>query len=204
MIESAPPGRAGRLWLRSRIASARRNLELLDRKRRLLNRELADLGPQREFARRDWVQTCLEAQVWGLRATALGGVSDISFVAQNAGGRAEVEVPWHNTMGVTHPGLPNLTLPSLAPAVTAAASAALGPATAAYRRALEAGVAYAALDRSFLVLEAELRSTERRRRAIERRRIPTLQEALHRLELRLDELEREERVIGRWAKQRTA
>ena len=203
MAESVPPGRAGRLWLRSRVASAQRSLELLDRKRQLLIRELAGIAGRRELAEREWAERALEARTWGLRAAAIGGISDISFVASSCGGPAVVEVPWRNTMGVIHPGQPSCTLPPLAPAATAATSAALGPATAVYRQALEAAVAYAAADRSFRVLEAELRATERRHRAIERRRLPALQETLRRLELRLDELEREERVIGRWAKQRT-
>ena len=204
MAESVPPGRAGRLWLRSRVASAQRSLELLERKRQLLMRELSGAAQRRELAEREWAERALEAHTWGLRAAAIGGISDISFVAASCDGKAVVEVPWRNTMGVIHPGQPSCTLPPLAPAATAAASAALGPATAAYRRAVEAAVAYAAADRSFQVLEAELRATERRHRAIERRRLPALVDTLDRLELRLDELEREERVIGRWAKQRTS
>jgi len=203
VAESVPPGRAGRLWLRSRVASAQRSLELLDRKRRLMMHELSGIARQRELAASDWVTASRDAHTWGLRAAAVGGIADFRFVTASSAGRASVEVPWRNTMGVIHPGQPSCTLPAMTPVVTAAAGAALGPATAAYRRALEAAVAYAAVDRSFRVLEAELRATERRRRAIERRRLPALQDRLHRLELRLDELEREERVIGRWAKQRT-
>jgi vacuolar-type H+-ATPase subunit D/Vma8 len=52
------------------------------------------------------------------------------------------------------------------------------------------------------VVNVELRATERRQRAIERHRLPALEEALARLELRLDELERDERVVARWAQQR--
>ncbi|HSO55578.1 MAG TPA: V-type ATPase, D subunit, partial [Actinomycetes bacterium] len=36
---SVPPGRAGRLWLRGRLATAERGLDLLDRKLRILRRE---------------------------------------------------------------------------------------------------------------------------------------------------------------------
>jgi len=43
MPERVPPGRAGRLWLLGRVASARRSVELLDRKRKLLQREDARL-----------------------------------------------------------------------------------------------------------------------------------------------------------------
>ena len=203
MAESVPPGRAGRLWLRARVASAQRSLDLLERKRRLLVSQLDGPAQQRDLARRDWTEACRDAQTWGLRAASLGGASDISFVVAGSRERASVEVPWCNTMGVIHPGQPTCTLPPLAPAVSAAASAAIGPAAASYSRAVEAAVAYAAAERSFQMLRAELRATERRRRAIERRRLPALQEGLRRLELRLDELEREQRVIGRWVKRRS-
>ncbi|MGA8296609.1 MAG: V-type ATP synthase subunit D, partial [Acidimicrobiales bacterium] len=55
---------------------------------------------------------------------------------------------------------------------------------------------------SFRVLTAELRSTNRRLRTIEHHRIPALEDALRVLNLRLEELEREERVVSRWAMKR--
>jgi vacuolar-type H+-ATPase subunit D/Vma8 len=113
-----------------------------------------------------------------------------------------VEIPWRNTMGVLHPGVPQCSLPLLAPVEAAAANAAVAPAAAAAREALEAAVAYSAAERSYRVLEAELRATDRRRRGIEHHRLPALEEALRRLELRLDELEHEEGVVRRWAKGR--
>ncbi len=117
-------------------------------------------------------------------------------------GRASVDLTWRNTMGVPHPDV-SRSEPAVLPAAdAAAANAAVAPAAAAYRRALEAAVADAAADMSRRVVNAELRATERRQRAIERHRLPALEEDLARLELRLDELERDERVVGRWAQQR--
>jgi len=200
VAEPVPPGRAGRLWLRSRMASAQRSLELLDRKRQLLRRELIGLSERRNEVRQEWTAACTEARRWGLRATVLGGATDVSLAAAAVGGRARVDVPWRNTMGVLHPGDPHCSLPALAPVEAAAANAALAPAAAAHRRAIDAAVACAATERSYQVLAAELHATERRRRAIERRRLPALEDALRRLELRLDELEREERVVAHWAK----
>ena len=202
MPEQIPPGRAGRLWLRDRLASARRSMELLDRKRQLLRREQSRLAELREESRRDWLTSCSEAETWGLRAALLGGSTEVVSTGVTVAGRARVEVAWRNTMGVRHPDDPRCDLPELGPSDAAATNAAVAPAAASYRRALEAAVAYAVADASFAVLDGELRATERRHRAIERRRVPPLEDALRRLELRLDELEREERVVTRWAKRR--
>jgi len=200
--EQVPPGRAGRLWLRGRLASARRSMKLLDRKRQLVRRERDRLAELREETHRRWVVSCHEAETWGLRASILGGAADVTLSSAAVAGRASVEVTWRNTMGVRHPDDPRCALPTLAPADSAAANSAVSPAAASYRRALEAGVAYAVADTSFALLDVELRATERRLRAIERRRVPLLEEALRRLELHLDELEREERVVTRWAQHR--
>lgn len=200
MAEPVPPGRAGRAWLRQRVAFAERSLELLDRKQALLRHELADLAARHEPARLAWARSCAQADRWGLRADA-SGVSDVRMAAAAVAGQAAVDVPWRNTMGVRHPVAPRC-VPAVLPAVEAAAAdAAVAPAADVYRQALSAAALYAALDRSLLVLTAELRATERRRRAIEHRRLPFLLDALARLELRLDELERDERVATRWSAQ---
>jgi len=177
-------------------------MELLDRKRQLLRFERNRLAELREETHRRWVISCAEAETWGLRASILGGMADVALSGAVVAGRARVEVTWRNTMGVRHPDDPRCALPTLAPVDAAAANSAVAPAAASYRRALEAGVAYAVADTSFALLDVELRATERRLRAIERRRMPLLKEALRRLELHLDELEREERVVTRWAQRR--
>jgi V/A-type H+/Na+-transporting ATPase subunit D len=200
--ERVPPGRAGRLWLLNRLAFARRSLELLDRKHQLLLQELTGLGARRDEARGRWVQACTEAQRWGVRVTALGGQSDMALAAASVSGRAEVTVPARNTMGVLHPGEPRCTLPELPPTEGAAGNAAVMPAAEAQREALGAAATYAALERSYRLLVAELQSTSRRRRAVEHNRIPSLADALRRLELHLDEVEREEWVVGRWVRRR--
>ncbi len=204
MAERVPPGRAGRLWLLNRLAFARRSLELLDRKHQLLLRDLSGLRQARDEARGRWEQTCAEAERWGLRAVALGGESDVALAAASVAGWAQVEVPWHNTMGVLHPGEPRCDLPELPPTEGVAGNGAVAPAAAAHREALAAAATYAALDRSHHLLNRELRATARRRRAVEHHRIPSLESALYRLELRLDEVEREERVVGRWVRRRYA
>jgi V/A-type H+/Na+-transporting ATPase subunit D len=204
MAERVPPGRAGRLWLLGRLAFARRSLELLDRKHQLLLRELAGLARRREEAEDRWRHAAAEADRWAIRAAVLGGDADVALAAASVAGLAQVEVPWHNTMGVLHPGDPRCALPELPASEAVAGNGALAPAAAAQRAAIDAGATYAALDRSHRLLHAELRATARRRRGVERRRIPSLASSLHLLELRLEELEREERVVGRWVRQRYA
>ena len=202
MPERQPPGRAGRLWLLARLESARRGAELLDRKRQLLRNELRLLGARREETRRDWEAAWAAAERTGRLATSLGGTADVALAAAAVSGRSWVTVPWRNTMGVIHPGEPVCTLATLPPADAAAANAAVAPAAAAHRRALAAAASYAAAEASFDALDAERRATERHLRAIESRRIPALEEAERLLALHLEELEREERVTTRWAKQR--
>jgi len=202
MPDRVPPGRAGRLWLRGRIAAARRSAELLDRKRKLLQIEHARLAQASEATRTRWEAACVDGDRWGLRARVLGGASDVALAAAVVAGRADVALEWRNTMGVRHPEVARTEPAVLPPPDAAAANAAVAPAAAAYRRALEAAVDHAAANMSLRVVEAELRATERRQRAIERHRLPTLVEALRRLELYLDELEREERVVTRWAQRR--
>jgi V/A-type H+-transporting ATPase subunit D len=202
VAEPVPPGRAGRLWLLGRLAAAERSAELLDRKRQLLLNEQHRLALRRAETGRRWKEACADAERWGLRAQVLGGASAVAMSASSVAGRSDVELTWLNTMGVRHPGDARCTLAQLAPAEEAAANAAVAPAASAYRKALEAAAAHAVAETSWLLLDAELRTTRRRQRAIERHRLPVLRDALQQLELRLDELEREERVVARWARER--
>lgn len=204
MAERMPPGRAGRLWLRRRLAVARRSRELLDRKRQLLRRELERTNEQREGSARAWRQASAEAGRWALRAALGTGLARMELLGAPLAGVAKVDVGWRDTMGVRFPQGVRCTLPELRPADAAAASAAVAPAAAALRGALEAAARYAVDGRAADLIEAELARTEHQLRAIERRRLPELEETLRLLEIRLDELEREERVVARWAQHRRA
>ena len=204
MAERVPAGRAGRLWLLERIAAGRRGVDLLDRKRQLLRREYDRLVLLAEERRRSWTDACAEAQRWGLRVAMLGGSGEIALAAGAIAGRAEVSLSWRNTMGAEHPEDARCTLPEIAPADIAAGNAALGPAVTAYRRAIDLAVAVAVAEAARQRIERELRATQRRLRGIERRHMPALESALQTLELQLEEREREDRVITRWAQQRRA
>jgi V/A-type H+-transporting ATPase subunit D len=162
-----PPGRAGRLWLRGRLATAERGLELLDRKLRILRREQERLRLLERRTGEELRRSCGDAERWLLRAALLGG---------------------QRGLGIRYPAEATCALPKPAPPPPAA-TAALGPATDAYRAALAAAVAHAAATAAVRVVDEEVAETRQRLRAIENRRIPRLHAALAELELSLDELE---------------
>jgi V/A-type H+-transporting ATPase subunit D len=201
MAERIPPGRAGRLWLLDRLAAARGGANLLDRKRQLLRREYEQLVELAGERRRAWTDACADAQRWGMRVAMAGGAAELVLDAGGVAGSARATLIWTTTMGVRHPEDARCELPQIDPAVVGAAVAAVGPAAAAYRRALEFGVAVAVAETARDHIERELRATQQRLRGIQRKRIPALEGGLQALELQLEELEREERVITRWAKQ---
>jgi len=202
MAEQVPPGRAGRLWLAARLAAAVRGAELLDRKRLLLRSEHDRRLLRRDETARRWEQSCLRAERWAERAGVLGGEADVAMVADAVAGLAVAEVRWCNTMGVVHPDDARCAPATPSPDALAAANAALAPAAAAFRDALDAAVAHAVAAEAFRRVEVELDATQRRLRGIERHRVPNLRRALQDLTLRLEELEREERVVTRWAQGR--
>lgn len=204
MPEQLPAGRAGRLWLLERLDAASRGRELLDRKRQLLRRQFDRLSLLADERRRSWVAAYAEAERWGLRAALLGGSAETALVAGAVAGSATVALSWRNTMGARHPENARCTFPAVAPAELAASNAALRPAAAAYSRALELAVEVAVAETARRNIGIELAATQRRLRGIERHRIPALQVALQMLELQLEELEREQRVVTRWARGKRA
>jgi V/A-type H+/Na+-transporting ATPase subunit D len=199
MPEQVPPGRAGRLWLARRLAIARRGAELLKRKRQLLRRERDRLTQVRADTQRHWEDTCAEAERWGLRSALIGGAADGVMAAGAVAGAARVDVRWASTIGVHHAGDADVSPAMIAPRELAGAHAALAPTAAAYCRALVAAVSHAVSCDALSRVDDELRATQRRLRGIERHRLPRLEGLVALLELRLEELEREERVVSRWA-----
>jgi V/A-type H+-transporting ATPase subunit D len=202
VAERVPPGRAGRLWLLARLNAARRGRELLDRKQQLLAREQQRFALVADERRKSWEEASADAQRWSLRAAILGGTATTALFAGAVTGRATVDVAWRNTMGVTHPDDARCEFPALASAVAVAGNAALAPAAQAHRKALETAVDAAIAATAGQRIEHELQATQRRLRGLERHRIPALERNLHELQFRLEELEREERVVTRWARGR--
>jgi V/A-type H+-transporting ATPase subunit D len=148
-----------------------------------------------------------QGALWGRRSMLVGGTAEVehgaaSISAMSPEGEAQIELPWKNTMGVIFPDEPRCSIPMLSPLAAAASNPAIAVAAAAFRRTLEAAARTGAAEAARRIMQRELAETERRLRAIERHRIPSLEAELANLELRLDELEREERVVTRWARQR--
>jgi V/A-type H+-transporting ATPase subunit D len=199
MPSQIPPGRAGRPWLQQRITTATHGVDLLRSKQQLLSRERRRLVHHREETLREFSQACAEADQWARRANVLSGSAATALVGARLAGRARVEISWRNTMGVLHPDQAIITTPDFSGTERAALNSAMGPSRDAHVRALEAAARHAVAESALRAVQAELATTQRRLRAIERHRLPMLIAELHSLELRLDEVEREERLVTRWA-----
>ncbi len=200
--EHAPPGRAGRPWLLERISIATHGLDLLRHKQQLLWRDHRRLVQLREEALREWTTASKDADRWATRVEVISGTTTARLVGAATQGCAEVTITWRNTMGALHPDEARLVVPNL-DAMSRAANAAMGSSADAHRRALEAAARQAVVESALRAVETELASTRRRLRAIERHRLPMLEEELRSLTLTLDEIEREERLVARWAAQRS-
>jgi V/A-type H+-transporting ATPase subunit D len=199
-----PPGRAARLWLLHRIDTARRGYDVLDEKRRALLREEEQARVRAGEAERAWAESAAEARRWLLRASVLAGERPLRLARSYAGGPAEVELTWRNTLGVVNPAAAALSLPPPGRSAAFVGTSALVLAAEAHRRALEAAARLAVARETHERVAAELERTVRRLRAIERRWLPRHEGALESLELRLDEEEREESLRLRWARHRGA
>ncbi len=201
-MRSVPPGRAGRLWLLAKLAAARRSSDLLDQKRQLLLREYAQVSALAESTHGDWERSCCEAEQWLARLLLLGGQRELQVLSALRSGRAQVEFSWKRSMGLEYPERGACVLPEPDRLLDASANAAGAPSVEAYREAIVAAAAHAAAAEAKRRLATELASTRRRLRSITRRRIPELEALLGELELRLDAAELEDRVVGRWARER--
>lgn len=187
-------GRAGRLTLTARLATARRAVGLLDRKQRALAIECERLELIAARAAEDFEGKARAAALWLRRAGALDGRRTLLDSMPEA--TIEVVVEYDVTMGVRHPISAGVTF---GPEPSPAGSSALIHATRAHRTALAAALQVAAARRSVVLVSAELSLTRQQQRALELRWIPKLERQLTVLVQRLDESEREENVRLRWA-----
>lgn len=196
-----PPGRAGRLWLRDRLAVADRGVSLLERKLRILRGEQRRLRILAESTDRDWRRCADEARTWSLRAGLAGGQRSLRL----ATGRepAEATVTWTTVMGVRYPVQVDLVPPDPDTAARIVGSAALVHARAAHVAAVRAAVRQATAQAALRVVDRELTATRVRVRALRRHWIPRLQAALHEVEMALEEQERAEGIRRRHAAQAT-
>ncbi|MCK2218315.1 V-type ATP synthase subunit D [Actinomadura sp. ATCC 31491] len=185
-----PSGRAGRLWLRHRLATAARGIDLLDRKLRILRQEQQRLRLLNERTGREWNAALAEAETWALRAAALAGERALPHAPP-----AEITVEWAEVMGAAFPERVHCRFPD--PSGLLPLSAAVTPARLACRAAVEAGARHAAAREALRVVTAETATTTTRIRALRERWTPALRRALTDLDLALDEGERAAAVQAR-------
>lgn len=196
-LRRVPPGRAGRLWLRRRLDTARRGVDLLDRKLRILLGERERFRLLLDHTGAAWRDRCGEAERWLLRAAVLGGEREIRLATGAA--PAEVSIEWSTVMGVRYPARITCTIPAASPAARHPGNAALVEAQAAYGLALEAAVRHAATETALRIVDSEVVDVRRRLRAIADRWVPALETAVRDVTQRLEERERSETVQRRWA-----
>lgn len=196
-----PPGRAGRLWLRDRLAVADRGVSLLERKLRILRGEQRRLHILAEGCERDWGRCADDARTWSLRAGLAGGQRSLRL----ATGRepAEVTVTWTTVMGVRYPDQVELVPPDPDTESRIIGNAALVHAREAHTVAVRAAARQAAAQAALRVVDRELAATRVRARALRRHWIPRLQAALQEVEMVLEEQERAEGIRRRRAAETT-
>lgn len=194
-----PPGRAGRLWLRERLAAARKAADLMDHKRRELEAEVRRVGTIAKDREETWKAAAREAEQWLRRVDATGTERSIRLAASLVVPPPEVELEWRQVMGVRYAADHTLRFPPEPPVAALDGGPALSPAATAYRRAVDAAVAHAVARSALARISNDLDRTKRRLRALELRAIPAHESALAALELALDEKSREDAVAARWA-----
>jgi V/A-type H+-transporting ATPase subunit D len=187
-VSGAPPGRAGRTWLRRRLGTAQRGRVQLDHKLRVLfpERQRLQIIADRQGAA--WVAACEEASTWHLRAAVLSGQDGIRLSSPAA--TLTAEVTWTSTMGLRYPADVRLSQPDETDLLRP--NAATDPAAVAFRAAVVAGARAALAEEAVRRIDAEIAVTRRRLRALEKRWLPRLEEAVSTLELALEQAEQED------------
>jgi V/A-type H+-transporting ATPase subunit D len=188
-LAGLPPGRAGRNWLRRRLATAERGREQLDRKLRVLFPEQQRLAAQAARHRAEWVSACADADAWLVRAALLGGQDGLRGATSVE--PVSVLVRWTTSMGLSYPCGAELSPWCPDPPIPGG-NAAVGPATTAFRAAVLAGARTAAAEEGVRRVEAEIALTRRRLRALEKRWLPSLRRELVGLELALEQTEQDD------------
>ncbi len=202
MALRVPPGRTGRPWLLHRLEVARAGADVLEEKRRVLLRRREQLAFEVEEACREWERLAGEAAEMHQRALVFSGARRLRLAAFYGGGRADVSVQWRNLLGVGVPDTAEVGFTEPIDLVPFGATLPLVLDAEAHRRALAAAADYARAREAHRLVSEEVTRTARRLRAIEHRWIPQHKQALARLELTLDELEREDSSRVRWFQER--
>jgi len=198
----APPGRAGRIWLVRRLETARRGAELLDRKRHALLREQARVRQEAADARQGWEDAAALLTLWSARAAMLDGAGRLELLARHVEQPASSRLAWSNLMGARIPSIERITVPDPPPLSALGGSSAAVLLARAACEATRAAARHAAAERAQAEISAELARAARRLRALQDRWIPQHEQALAKLDLALDESQREQAARVRWLTRR--
>jgi len=195
-VRGQPPGRAGLPWLVRRQSVATRGSDLLERKLRILLAEEQDYALRAARTKDEWEQAVVELETWMLRSALLSGERGVRMATDGAD--AVIEIDWRLTMGVRYPAAATCEVPTT-PGGFLPDNTALHHASTAAQVAVHAGVEHAVATTALAAITAEIASTRRQLRALQRRWLPRLDEARAHLLIQLDELEHDEHVRLRWA-----
>ena len=190
-----PPGRAGRLRLRRRLAVAGRGADLLERKLRMLLEEQQTRRRTADASRRDWNTAAAEADQWLTRALAAAG-RDGQRQCRPAM-LSRIAIDDEALVGVRFPARCARVPPVVEGCVIDPDSAALVCAQAAYAGAVDAAVRAAVDLAAARAVDSSVATTRRQVRVLRRHWIPALQEALARLEATLEQADFEDGVRRR-------
>jgi V/A-type H+-transporting ATPase subunit D len=197
-----PPGRAGRIWLVRRLEIGQRGAELLDRKRQVLLREHERVRAEAADARAAWDEAAAQASLWSDRVAVLDGAGRLELLARHVQEQASLELSWSNLMGASIPAIEAAAVPDPPPVSALGGSSAAVIAASSCCEAVRAAARYAVAQRAERQLSAELTRAARRLRALQDRWIPQHEAALARLDLALDESQREQAARVRWLTRR--
>ncbi len=194
-----PPGRAGLLRLRRRLATAERGADLLERKLHVLLQEQRTKMRAAQESRHAWHEAATEADVWLDRA--LDACSHDGMRRALPSGAAHVVIRDGMSMGVRLPVEVSFTPAPDTGTVNAAdpGSAALICASIAMRSATEAACRAAGDLAAARALDAAVSTTRRQIRVLRRHWIPRLHGALAQLEFALEQSDFEDGTRRRLA-----
>ncbi|WP_040796389.1 V-type ATP synthase subunit D [Nocardia higoensis] len=197
MTIRVPPGRAGRLWLQRRLATATGATTLLEQKLRTLQKEERRLRLRAQRTAEWWSTSASEADCWLVRARLACG--DRAIRLATTAEPADVTIRWTTSMGASYPVEGAVTPPRDPAGVVVVAGGAVVRAEAALREALLAGVSHAIATEALRVVQREIATTRQCVRSLDRCWIPELSRALATLDLALEEQDRAEGLACRRA-----
>jgi V/A-type H+-transporting ATPase subunit D len=192
-----PPTKSSLLTVRKGLTLARDGFELLDQKRRILLIELMGRVAAARTAQQEVAGRMAKAFDALRRAELTGGSQAVAAQALAARADHEVTVRNQRLMGINLPAIEAHTAPAELRAGFATSPAAADEAMGAFTEALGPIVKLAEIENAVFRLARELKKTQRRVNALEKRFIPQYEATAKYIEDVLEERERDHLVILR-------